>query len=184
METPLCGLAFKYRTDKCPQIRHSYTPEYYRILKDKKFKKILELGIGSFVTMRHVDKYQVGASLRMWRDFFPEAHVYGADYDPSTMFEDERITTILCNTLNEKEVKDMINRIGTDIDLVVDDGPHVTNKQIRTAKMILPLLKKDVIYIIEDSQNPDLIKDNLPDYNCEVLKLGKHRDDNLVVITK
>lgn len=44
--TPLCELAKKYGTDKCSDV-HNYTPVYYELLKDKNFKKVLELGIGS-----------------------------------------------------------------------------------------------------------------------------------------
>jgi len=35
-ETPLCKLAFEYKTDKCPKIKHVYTPFYYELLKDRK----------------------------------------------------------------------------------------------------------------------------------------------------
>jgi len=123
--TPLCELGFKYKTDKCPQIFHTYTPVYYNLLKDKKhFKKILELGIGTKQTMRHIDNYPPGASLRMWRDFFPEAHIYGVDYEPSVIFQEYRITTFLANTIKEEDMKGIIKKIGSDIDLVIDDGPH------------------------------------------------------------
>src|SRR3972149_8272692 len=101
--TPLCEIAFKYGTDKCPQISHNYTPVYYKLLKDKKEKirKVLELGIGSRKTMQWVPKhYQTGASLLMWRDFFPNAQIYGVDRDPSTIFQAERIKTFLSSTTN------------------------------------------------------------------------------------
>jgi len=51
--TPLCDIAFKYGTDKCPQLGHSYTPFYYDLLKDKRetIKKVLEFGIGGPETM-------------------------------------------------------------------------------------------------------------------------------------
>jgi len=186
-ETPLCELAYKYRTDKCPQIRHSYTPEYYRILKDKRdFKKILELGIGTVSSMEHVFKYKPGASLRMWRDFFPNAHIYGVDNSPGTIFQDDRITTFLYRTHIPEDMKSLIEKTGSDIDLLVDDGPHYTGVQIKTARFLLPMLKKEVIYIIEDTKNPERIKYNLPEYNCEIINMSTkgHSDNNLVVITK
>ena len=34
-----------------------------------------------------------GASLRAWRDFFPNATILGADLDREVLFEEERITT-------------------------------------------------------------------------------------------
>ena len=193
-ETPLCELAFKYKTDKCPQIGHTYTPQYYRLLKDKKesFKKVLELGVGTVVSMKHVEGYIPGASLRMWRDFFPNAQVYGTDIDPRCMFEDDRIKTFLVNTTRERELKKLIQEIGSDIDSVIDDGPHQVRVQLRTVRSLMPLLNKGVIYIIEDSHHPYALKDNLPEYDCEVLDLTKEptelykngKKDNSLVIVK
>lgn len=42
--TELCELAYKYGTDKCPQIKHFYTPYYYKLFKDRRLsvKKVLE----------------------------------------------------------------------------------------------------------------------------------------------
>lgn len=185
METELCKLAEKYGTDKCPKIFHTYTPEYYEILKDKKhFKKILELGIGTSYTMRHVTGYLPGASLRMWRDFFPEAQVYGVDIAKEAMFEDDRITTFLFDTRSEDDMKKLIETIGSDVDLVVDDGPHDSTSQIRTAKILLPLLDK-AIYIIEDIKSTHRVMHHLSEYNPELRFLERvSRDNSLVIIRK
>src|SRR5512135_143176 len=98
--TPLCELAFRYGTDKCPQIGHQYTPFYYELMKDRRelVKKVVEIGIGYPGCLREKGfHYYTGASLRMWRDFFPNAHVYGADFREACMFMDNRITTVVCN---------------------------------------------------------------------------------------
>ena len=194
-ETPLCELAFKYKTDKCPQIGHTYTPRYYELLKDKKesFKKVLELGVGTVVSMKHVKGYIPGASHRMWRDFFPNAMIYGTDIDPRCLFEDDRIKTFQVDTHRDwKKFSAIIKEIGYDIDLVIDDGPHKTPIQLVTVRRLMPILDKGVIYIIEDSHNPYAIRDNLPEYDCEVLDLTKEptelykngKNDNSLVIVK
>lgn len=189
METPLCKLGLKYRTDKCPQLRHSYTPVYYELLKDKResIKKVLEIGIGTIWSMKHIKDYTVGASHKMWRDFFPNAQIYGIDIDPKVIFQEERIETYLMDSTNEQNIKELIDRIGSDQDLVVDDGPHGTRTQLNLAKTLLPLLTGDFIYIIEDSRNPDALKENLDflfEYSVEVLKLPAKgmKDDNLVIV--
>lgn len=161
MLTELCHLGFKYGTDKCPQIRHNYTPFYYELLKDRRetIKKVLELGIGRYKGMKanawHYDpglniQYHQGASLYMWRDFFPNAQIYGADILPQALFEDERIKTYLCDERVKEDLVKLIANTGSDIDLFVDDASHHVDDQIFLAKTLLPLLKKDVIYIIED----------------------------------
>lgn len=161
-ETELCELAYKYGTDKCPQIKHCYTPFYYEYLKDYKntFKKVLEVGIGHTRNNWHnpqgiekdklIPKLQNGASLKMWRDFFPNANIFGADISQDALFEDTRIKTYLCDERDQKDVARLIKTIGNDIDLVIDDASHHVDDQISLAKNLLPLLKKDVIYIIED----------------------------------
>ena len=70
--TPLCELAYLYKTDKCPQIAHAYTPYYYELLKDKResFKKVVELGIG-YEWRNSPEGYKRGASLYMWETSSP-----------------------------------------------------------------------------------------------------------------
>ena len=112
----LSKLAFKYGTDKTPEIKHPYTPFYYELLKDKRktIKTVLELGIGTYDTMQHVRvvydprlkrDYHRGASLKMWRDFFPNAQIYGADISKEAMFKGKRITTLLCDETKKEDLE-------------------------------------------------------------------------------
>lgn len=173
--TELCKIAYKYGTDKCPQIKHSYTPFYYELLHGKKhsIRKILEIGIGYYRKNNHTPEtvYQHGtaqhllrgASLYMWREFFPNAQIFGADIRPETIFEDERINTYLVDERKKGDLVKLIKNIGADIDLVIDDASHHVDDQIFLAKTLLPLLKKDVIYIIEDVTHSKLIRKSLGD---------------------
>jgi len=147
MKTKLCRLAAKYGTDK-----YVYTRAYHKELKDKRksFKKVLELGIGTQGTMKHVKNYKTGASLYMWRDYFPKAQIYGADILPETIFTADRIQTFLCDERNGQDLIQLIEKTGHDIDLFIDDAYHDIRNQINTFKTVMPLLKKDVIYIMED----------------------------------
>lgn len=189
--TELCKLAYKYRTDKCPRIKHVYTPFYYELLKDKikSVKKVLEFGIGFDETMPHCgDAYQVGASLRMWRDFFPNAQVYGADISPRAMFTDARIETFLCNENKRCDVERVLGRVGSDIDLIVDDAFHHYKIQTLLAKMVLPLVDKGVTYVIEDISHTRSVARWLTrdGYKCYAPDLPnrKFRHGKLLVVTK
>src|SRR3990167_11232762 len=109
-ETPLCELALKYRSDKCPKRgKHTYTPYYYNLFKNKKnsVKKVLEIGI------LH------GASLLMWRDFFPNAKIYGADRRGSFLIRRNRIESFHCDQSRREDLVQLIERTGADIDLFV-----------------------------------------------------------------
>jgi len=193
MTTELCKIAFYYRTDKCPQIRHSYTSFYHNLFKDKRneVKKVFEMGIGFPGTMGHVEKkigkpYITGASLMMWRDYFPNATVYGADWDGRAMVEgEERIKTFICDERYAQDIKLMIDKTGRDIDIFIDDGAHEHKFQVFLAKTVLPLLKKDVIYIIEDVFSPRRVVKELNNlgYECEAPKLEKEGyRENLIIV--
>jgi len=191
--TELCKLAFKYRTDKCPQIRHSYTPFYHKLFKDirNEVKKVFEMGIGFPETMGHVEKvigkpHIAGASLMMWRDYFPNAQIIGADWDGRAMFDGEdRIETIVMDERYPQDIKNTIRVVGKDVDIFIDDGAHEHLNQILLAKTVLPMLKKEVIYIIEDVYSPRRVVGalNALGYECEVpeLELEGYREHLVVV---
>lgn len=185
-ETELCELAFRYRTDKCPQLNHSYTPFYYRLLHPRRqlVRKMLELGIGHPRRMRHVvTDYQVGASLYMWRDFFPQAQIYGADILPEAMFAAERIQTFLCDETKPEDLRQVIAQTGPDLDLVVDDASHARRHQIHACLTLMPLLQRQVIYIIEDINHPRKILAALADYDCLLFEgTNQRRSDKLIMV--
>ena len=187
--TKLCDIAFKYKTDKCPQIRHTYTPFYWEFLKDKResIKKVFEMGIGCADTMVRCSgkEYVTGASLYMWRDFFPNAQIYGGDIHPDTQFEAERIKTFLCNQMNPDDLKRVIGETGSDIDLFIDDGAHYFHQQLFLCNNMMPLLKKDVIYVIEDAHYAGSLAKALVDYDCYIPELEKVKNEyrnNLIVV--
>lgn len=118
---------------------HRFTEIYYQLFKDKKyeFKKILEVGIDG------------GASVRMWRDFFPNAQVWGADI--YLKFKDEdRIKVIRVDQGLESDRKMLVEKIGYDVDLIVEDGSHTNIHQQRTFASLFRMLKEDGTYILED----------------------------------
>ena len=175
--TILCDLAIKYNTDKW--IKHTYTPYYYELFKERKniVKKVLEIGTAE------------GASLLMWRDFFPNAMIYGAEIDPARvklMDGQSRITVFKCDQSSEKDLKNIIEHVGNDIDLVIDDGSHQAPHQIFSCKILMPMLQKHVIYVIEDVFPCRPIARALAEYDVEVPELmrtrRKRRDNNLVIV--
>jgi hypothetical protein len=194
--TELCDIAYKYGTDKCPQLVHSYTPFYYKMFSSRResIRKILELGIGYDETMDHVsiiyDKhlkryYQKGASLLMWRDFFSNALVYGADIQPASMLEAERIRTFVVDERKAEDLEMLIGQTGPDIDLLVDDASHLKRNQVFACRTLMPLLWKSVTYIIEDVRTPEYILERLDgDYDCERINFTapSRRNDCLIVV--
>jgi hypothetical protein len=177
MADRLTRLAIKYGTDKCPPME-SYTPYYHELFKCLEVKSMLEIGIGYPGTMQHVPNYQIGASLRMWRDYFPKAMIWGADIRPDTMFTGDRIKTILCDQSNRKSLIKMIKVTGKQ-DIIIDDGSHITKHQILSAKTLLPYTK---LYVIEDVKEPDKILKAFPKAIVKSFLKTNDFDDRLVII--
>jgi glycosyltransferase involved in cell wall biosynthesis len=168
-KTELCSLFEKWGSDKCREYFHTYSQEYYNILKGIKHsaRNVLEIGVGSFDLMGGrivpLDKYNVGASLRAWCDFFPGSKIWGIDIREDVLFEDERIKCLWTDQSSSIELDKTISQIREDqkdehleFDLIVDDGSHVVEHQITSIKTLSKYLKMGGYYIIEDIKNRDL----------------------------
>jgi len=134
-----------------------------------------------------------GASLRVWRDYFPNAIIYGADIDKDVLFEEERIKTFYMDQLNPKSIKDYWEMVGEDnFDFMLDDGLHTFEAGSSLFNNSIGKLSKLGTYVIEDVLFEDLCryKDffrNSP-YAVNYVVLNRPnlplRDNNLVVIRK
>ncbi len=166
----LTKLAIKYKADKWG--KHHYTPYYHKLFKNKRnIKKVLEIGAGE------------GNSLFMWRDYFKKAWIYSAEIDPKRVFGEYHIQVFPCDQSKKDDLIKLFAEIGTDIDLVIDDGSHKPEDQIFTALMILSILKKGAIYIIEDVAKPEIISE-FKKYNAKIVEVGTRFDDRLIIIKK
>jgi hypothetical protein len=167
-------LAIKYKADKFG--KHNYTPYYYELFKDRQetVKKVLEMGIAE------------GASLFMWRDFFPNAQINGADNDLERVFNlegKEPIRVYPCDQSKENDLVELIKITGTDIDLFIDDGSHKPEDQLFTCLFLMPILNPEVIYIIEDVADESIAQKIIEaGYEVEVIKFSKRYDDKIIVV--
>lgn len=174
MPDELTQLSIKHGTDRHPGSKHHYTPYYHRLFGPKKdsVKKILEIGVGE------------GAGLRMWRDYFPHAAIFGADNDPLRVFKDDRIQVFFCDQSSQISLEAVVKLTGPDLDFVVDDGSHKSPDQVFTCLTLMPLLHQNVTYIIEDVADLCIVK-QLTTYNLEIPPLQRKRkryDDFLIVV--
>jgi hypothetical protein len=138
-------------------------------------------------------KGKPGASLRVWRDYFPNALVYGADIDETVLFQEERIQTLSVDQLNPDSIREMWRRAGVgDFDLMVDDGLHTFEAGRTLFLNSNNKLARNGIYVIEDVHLLDLLEykkffDSLEfvvDYVCLYQETQESVDNNLVVIRR
>ena len=164
-------LCRKYGTDKgffdsTPAKRncHNYSGYYNQIFSHcrSNIKLVFECGIGTNNTklVSSMGKLaKPGASLRVWRDYFPNAYIYGADIDKNILFKEKRINTIFVDQLDTKSIKKMWKKINKkNFDLIVDDGLHTFRAGINLFKNSINFLSENGIYVIEDVPYKDLIK--------------------------
>lgn len=157
--TELCALAERYGVDKCPKILHSYTPKYHEFLNPirSNVSKFIEIGIGNFPLMSPLvgKLYKPGASLRMWRDYFPNAKIIGCDILHDVLFIDERITTYCVDQSMENSLIVFGNNIKK-ADVILDDGSHIKEHMILSFKTLWKYVIDGGLYIIEDIKNNEL----------------------------
>ncbi|SRR6266404_408575 len=182
-----------------------YAPAYEILLRHRReqIRAVLEIGIGTMIegawsSMKGNarDDYQPGASLRVWRDYFPHARIVGLDTQPDTQFAEPRIETFLCDSTDSTQVERLraSSLAGRTFDFVIDDGSHVTEDQIKTLSNFFPLLAHGGVYVIEDIpgstalyKNPVLVAPIVGEANWCVLS-GPEPDNRgewkLIVISR
>jgi len=175
----LTQLANKYKTDKGiletdKIMSHGYTKYYYDNWKDIRtdVKNILEIGIGA-----ELQYTKNAASLKMMKDFFPNAQLYGIDVQNSLIQED-RIITYLCNQEDKERLTELFSDI--EFDIIMDDGGHNTLMQQKTLGHLFKYVKSGGMYIVEDLHTSVWGDWGLPanDENCCLKVLERFNSDN------
>jgi hypothetical protein len=95
----------------------------------------------------------VGASLRAFREFCKNAHIYGADVDKRVLFEEDRITTFFLDQTDLLTFKALPNSLPDDIDLFIDDGLHSPHANILSLQFGLERIRVGGWVVIEDIAN-------------------------------
>jgi hypothetical protein len=147
MTESLDAIARKYRTDKSTH-DHGYSLIYETFFEPLRNQPIvlLELGIAS------------GASLRLWREYFPLGTIIGVDTwrppnGPRPADLPENVQILDCDQASA-ELPDLLSG-WCPLDVVVDDCSHIFDQTIASVDLLFDLLKPGGLYIIEDIQPVD-----------------------------
>jgi hypothetical protein len=127
-------------------------------LRPDSVSNVLEVGIGTNEesAASTMGKYGTpGASLRMWEEFFPNATIYGADVDVNSHIFSDRITSHYLDSTNQGSLGDLYLTLSSSgksaaFDLVIDDGLHTPESNLRVLTHLLPLIRPGGFYVVED----------------------------------
>jgi hypothetical protein len=204
-KTPLCELMNKYGSDKGQYANyncHNYTSFYHALFSRVRNQPlhIFELGLGT----HHLDvpsnmgpNGNPGASLRAWRDYFPNAQIYGADIDTRILFQEERIQTFACDQNSPESIAALWSTHfpTTSFDILIEDGLHTFEANVCFFENSIHKLQEKGVYIIEDIHFDDIPKfeDKVQEWKCQwpsldirLLKIPHYnkQDNNLLVAQK
>jgi hypothetical protein len=181
----LASLIDNSKTDK--NTTHSYLNLYETLFTSKRetAQKVLEVGIGDFGSKN-------GGSIKLWRDFFTKATIYGLDILSMDRVMDElkNDERVVLYTKTNAYDQDFVSKTfsGMKFDLMLDDGPHTLTSMISFITLYSSLMQDDGILIIEDVQTiewiqkltnatPDNLKKHIKVYD---LRSNKGRYDDIV----
>jgi hypothetical protein len=173
----------KYQTDKMSGM-NDYARIYSRLFHQIKNNKIkfLEIGIGC------------ESSVKAWEEYFPNAELYFIDsvYKGNTS---NRSHYYQVRQEDPEALNQLIQLIGGNFDIIIDDGGHTSKQQIISFETLFPHLKEGGIYIIEDLcwclreedryQNGtttfDFLKKLIDDVNFITNRMNKGSSRNLAI---
>jgi hypothetical protein len=137
--TDLCRLAEQHDTDKA----RSYTQTYHRWLGPVRDRRLRMLEIGLYN----------GGSLRMWRDYLPNAVLHGIDIEPRTLAYQDEVPNSQVRLVDQGDpaaLDGFVAELGGSYDFVLDDGGHTMLQQIVSFEVLWPQVMPGGIYAIED----------------------------------
>lgn len=135
---------------------HAYADFYATLFEHCRdsVRKVFECGLGTndpTIPSNMGVTGRPGASLRAWRDYFPNAVIYGADIDERTLFTEDRISTFqLDQTCPKSIAKLWQNPDLSGFDLLLDDGLHTFEAGVTLFENSYSQVRPGGLYIIED----------------------------------
>jgi cephalosporin hydroxylase len=137
--TELCRIAARHDTDKGVD----FTSVYHSLLSHVREAPLRLLEIGLYN----------GGSLRMWREYLPNATLHGIDVDRRTLAYELEIpgTKVrLVDQADARALRAFVDELGGSYDVIVDDGGHTMEQQIVSFEVLFPHVVSGGIYVIED----------------------------------
>lgn len=167
MKPTLDELFLKHGTDK-GSTGHNYSPYYEMMLAPYRDMPISLLEIGVWE----------GASCRAWKEYFSKANIFGVDLEYKPQYNEDRIFMIAADQSNSEDLRRLTQ---TPYDIIVEDGSHRGDDQLKSFEILFPSMNSGGLYIIEDLlcaydgrwNNPTNIMDSIRKWAGDIQMNGK-----------
>jgi hypothetical protein len=145
-----------FRKYRCDKKDHMYYEVYEKWFENKKNEPLNILEIGIFK----------GVSMDAWREYLPNANIFGIDV--FTRLKPEEVPALkkdrvhwLKSDSTKNSVQSAIKEKWGDVifDVIIDDGLHTPEANANTFENLIPLLKDDGVFYIEDIWPLDIMTD-------------------------
>lgn len=133
-------LALAAGTDKSSAY-HNYTKIYAQYFDSIRMQPLKFLEIGIFK----------GDSVKLWENYFPNADLHFVDITSIYIkYFSPRAQYHFADQENFTEMENLAASLGSNFDIIIDDGGHTMKQQITSLKALFPHLKSGGLYVIED----------------------------------
>lgn len=129
--------------------KHGYHEIYGNSLPEN-INALIEIGISIDGTNR--------SSLNSWSELYPDAKIIGLDNVESKLINSGNITSYLVDQSNSNELKNFVNTLEIEPDVIIDDGSHNVEHFLLTFSILFPILKKSGVYFIEDVWSGEVLE--------------------------
>ena len=162
--TELCEIMERHGSDKSCKPTwvdyegHNYTRFYSQLFNDIRTDNInfFELGLGTNNTDIPCNMGRLGtpgASLKGWKEYFPNAKIVGIDINPdckSVENPDQNIFIEIGSQDDTSFLQSVCEKHGK-FDLILDDGSHINEHIINSFQFLIDWVKPEGVYVVEDS---------------------------------
>lgn len=163
---------------------HTYIDEYEKLLSGRRDSiTILEIGV------------RYGHSIRMWNEYFINSNVVGIEVSVDSINtlkndipfnENTNLLHIIHGDATDENILEELKNY--EFDIIIDDGSHLFNDQVKSFGILKNKMKSDGIYIIEDVNDIDSKKQNFINLhpNSEIIdnRHIKNRSDDVLILYK
>jgi hypothetical protein len=132
---------------------HCYAIAYHRLFSPFREGEFRMLEIGLETPSAGTGKTTDAPSLRVWREYFPNAAIYGYDINDFDFFEQDRTVIFRGDQSSREDLGRFLAENGEQqFKLVIDDGSHASSHQQISLAALFGHVEPGGLYVVEDLQ--------------------------------